>query len=422
MDFIDVLEKRNLLCDFTPEVREQLKERSTAYLGVDPTSKSLHVGHLASLLTMKRLKECGHRPIILIGGATSMVGDPSGKSDERKLLFEEELEANKRQITEQIRGIVGDIEIIDNLDWFEGLTFIDFIRDVGKHITVNYMQSKESVKNRIDNDGISFTEFSYQLMQAHDFCELHKKKNCKIQIGGSDQWGNITTGIELINKKLGEQAHGITINLLTDENGNKFGKTDSGDSKIWLNKSKTTPYDFYQFWINLSDNEAIEFIKVFSFKDLNEIEDLIQEHQNNPSSNILQKQLAYEMTELVHSNKDAEKAKKSSEILYGKNPIRTIKSLSEEEVISIFIDVPHFEISHDELKNGEITILDVLYGKTNFVQSKSKAKRCIEGNSVKINGEKITDENKILSEDDLIANKYIVAQSTKKNKFLLVTK
>ena len=420
MNFAEELKWRGMMQDVMPGTEEQFqKEITSAYVGFDPTADSLHIGSLVQIMILVHLQRCGHKPFALVGGATGMVGDPSGKSKERNLLDEKTLNHNLNAVQKQLEQFLdfdcgaNSAEVVNNYDWFKDLNFLDFIRDVGKHISINYMMAKDSVKSRLET-GMSFTEFSYQLVQGYDFYWLWKNKNCKVQLGGSDQWGNIVTGTELIRRKGGGQAFAITTPLIEKADGGKFGKTESGN--IWLDKAKTSPYKFYQFWLNSSDEDSKNYIKIFTLKTQQEIEKLITEHNKTPHLRILQKAIAEEVTIRVHSAEDLKMAIKASSILFGKSTAEDLKSLDEGTFLSVFEGVTQFEISKADLNSG---ILDVLAGKTQTFSSKGDARRMIEANSVSINKEKITEDFQ-LSEKDLLNGKYILAQKGKKNYFLII--
>jgi tyrosyl-tRNA synthetase len=403
-----------------PGTQEQFqKEMTAAYIGFDPTADSLHIGSLVQIMILVHLQKAGHKPFALVGGATGMVGDPSGKSKERNLLDEKELNHNLACVQKQLEQFLdfdcgeNSAEVVNNHEWFNGLSFLDFIRDVGKHISINYMLAKDSVKSRLDT-GMSFTEFSYQLVQGYDFYWLWENKNCKVQLGGSDQWGNIVTGTELIRRKGKGEAFAITTPLIKKADGGKFGKTESGN--VWLNKSKTSAYKFYQFWLNTSDEDAKNYIKIFTLLSQKEITKLTKEHEEAPHLRILQKAIAEEVTTRVHSADDLEMAIKASSILFGKSTAEDLNSLDEDTFLSVFEGVPQFEMSKADLGLG---ILDVLAEKTQIFASKGEARRMIKSNAVSINKEKITEDVQ-LTENDLLNGKYILAQKGKKNYFLII--
>lgn len=420
MNFVEELKWRGMIQDIMPGTEEQFqKEITSAYIGFDPTADSLHIGSLVQIMILVHLQRCGHKPFALVGGATGMVGDPSGKSKERNLLDEKTLNHNLNSVQKQLEQFldfdcgVNSAEVVNNYDWFKDLNFLDFTRDVGKHISINYMMAKDSVKSRLET-GMSFTEFSYQLVQGYDFYWLWKNKNCKVQLGGSDQWGNIVTGTELIRRKGEGQAFAITTPLIEKADGGKFGKTESGN--VWLDKAKTSPYKFYQFWLNSSDEDSKNYIKIFTLKNQQEIEKLITEHDETPHLRILQKAIADEVTTRVHSTEDLEMAIKASSILFGNSTAEDLKSLDEDTFLSIFEGVPQFEMKKEDLSAG---ILDVLAEKTAVFESKGEARRMIQSNAVSINKEKITEDFQ-LSNNNLLNGKYILAQKGKKNYFLII--
>ena len=420
MNFVEELKWRGMIHDIMPGTQKQFeKEMTAAYIGFDPTADSLHIGSLVQIMILVHLQKCGHKPFALVGGATGMVGDPSGKSNERNLLDENTLNHNLSCMQKQLEQFLNfdcgenSAEVVNNQDWFKDLTFLDFIRDIGKHISINYMMAKDSVKSRLET-GMSFTEFSYQLVQGYDFYWLWENKNCKVQLGGSDQWGNIVTGTELIRRKGKGEAFAITTPLIKKADGGKFGKTESGN--VWLDKSKTSVYKFYQFWLNTSDEDAKNFIKIFTLLSQKEITKLTKEHEEAPHLRILQKAIAEEVTTRVHSADDLAMAIKASSILFGKSTAEDLKSLDEDTFLSVFEGVPQFEMSKADLGLG---VLDVLAEKTQFFTSKGEARRMIQSNAVSINKEKIT-ENFQLTENDLLNGKYILAQKGKKNYFLII--
>lgn len=422
MSFIEELRWRGMIHDMMPGTEEQFaKEMTSAYIGFDPTGDSLHIGSLVQIMILVHLQKAGHKPYALVGGATGMVGDPSGKSAERNLLDEETLNHNVACIHKQLEKFLdfdceNAAEMVNNYDWFKNMNFLDFIRDTGKHITVNYMMAKDSVKTRLET-GLSFTEFSYQLVQGYDFYWLWKNKNCKVQLGGSDQWGNIVTGTELIRRKAGGEAFACTTPLIKKADGTKFGKTEGGN--VWLDKTKTSPYKFYQYWINASDEDASNYIRIFTLKTKVEIEVLEAEHKAAPHLRILQKALAEDITIRVHSKEDLDAAINASEVLFkkGKEAVEALKSLPENVFTDIFEGVPQAEVNLAELKNG-ITIVDALATKTGFLNSNGEARRALKENSVSVNKDKVG-EDKMLTEDDLISGKYILLQRGKKNNFLV---
>lgn len=419
-DFIEELRWRGLLQDIMPGTEDLLKKETvSAYIGFDPTADSLHIGSLTQIFTLLRFQKAGHKPIALIGGATGMVGDPSGKSAERNLLDEEALNKNVAGIKHQLEKFLdfnsgaNGAELVNNYDWMKDYSFINFIRDIGKHLTVSYMMAKDSVKNRLEN-GMSFTEFSYQLLQAYDFYYLYKHKNCKLQMGGSDQWGNITSGTELVRRKASGEAFGITTQLIKKADGTKFGKTESGN--IWLDKTKTSPYKFFQYWINTSDIDAKNFIKIFTFLSKEEIDALITEQDKDPGKRLLQKALAKELTCLVHSEADYNAAVETSTVLFN-GELKDLSNLDEETFLDVFDGVPQFQISKSELE-GSINVLDFLAEKTQVLPSKSEARKLIQGGGISINKAKVETHDLILNSTFLINNKYILIQKGKKNYFL----
>ncbi len=428
MNFVEELSWRGMLHDMMPGTEEQLqKEMTSAYVGFDPTAESLHIGSLAPIILLKRFQLAGHKPFALVGGATGMIGDPSGKSQERNLLNEESLQRNLNGIRKQLEKFIdfeGDGEnkavMVNNYDWMKELSFLDFIRDVGKHITVNYMMAKDSVKKRFDPDskvGMSFTEFTYQLVQGYDFYWLNQNMNCKLQMGGSDQWGNITTGTELIRRMAGGEAFALTIPLIKKADGTKFGKTESGN--VWLDPNLTSPYKFYQFWLNTSDEDAENYIKIFTFLTKAEIEALIATHREAPHQRALQQKLAEEVTVMVHSREDYEMAVEASQILFGKGTAENLRSLDEQTFLAVFEGVPQFTVSKAELVEG-VNVLDLLAEKAMVFPSKGELRRTIKGNGLSINKEKYTDQEGQITTDYLIGDKYILVQKGKKNYFLVI--
>jgi len=419
MNFIEELKWRGMIHDIMPGTEDQFeKEMTSAYIGFDPTADSLHIGSLVQIMILVHLQRCGHKPFALVGGATGMVGDPSGKSKERNLLDEKTLNHNLTSVQKQLEQFLdfdcgeNSAEVVNNYDWFKEFNFLDFIRDVGKHMSVNYMLAKDSVKSRMET-GMSFTEFSYQLVQGYDFYWLWKNKNCKVQLGGSDQWGNIVTGTELVRRKGEGKAFAVTTPLIKKVDGGKFGKTESGN--VWLDKTKTSPYKFYQFWLNVTDEDSKNYIKIFTLKSQQEIEKLISEHDEAPHLRILQKAIADEVTTRVHSKEDLEMTINASSVLFGKSTAEDLKSLDEDTFLSVFEGVPQFEMSKVDLGLG---ILDIVAEKTQIFASKGEARRMILSNAVSINKEKITEDFQ-LSENDLLSRKYILVQKGKKNYFLI---
>lgn len=419
-DFIAELRWRGLLHDMTPETEALLaKERVSGYIGFDPTSDSLHIGNLSQIITLMRFQKAGHRPIALVGGATGMVGDPSGKTAERSLLDEQTLLKNIAGVREQLSRFldfsdpVNGAELVNNYDWMKGYSFLEFIRDVGKHISVNYMMAKDSVKNRLET-GMSFTEFSYQLIQAFDYYKLFTEKNCKIQMGGSDQWGNITTGTELIRRKCGGEACALTTALVTKSDGSKFGKSESGN--VWLDRAKTSPYRFYQFWINTSDDDAGEYIKKFTFLGKDEIQRLIEEHQKDPGQRPLQKALAKEVTVMVHGEDDYRQAVEASKVLFS-GGVDDLVSLDDGTFEDVFEGVPRFSLERPELER-KIGVLELLAEKGNVFPSKGEARKMIQGGGVSINKQKVASHDMVIDTSHLIRNKYILIQKGKKSYYL----
>lgn len=430
MDFIEELRWRGMIHDMMPGTEEQLKkEMTTAYVGIDPTADSLHIGHLCGVMMLRHFQRCGHKPLALIGGATGMIGDPSGKSQERNLLTEEILRHNVACIKEQLSRFLnfdGDsancAELVNNYDWMKDFTFLDFAREVGKHITVNYMMAKDSVKKRLNGearDGLSFTEFTYQLLQGYDFLHLNATKNCKLQMGGSDQWGNITTGTELIRRTNGGEAYALTCPLITKADGGKFGKTESGN--VWLSAEYTSPYKFCQFWLNVSDADAEKYIKIFTFIGKEECEALIEEHRAAPHLRLLQKRLAKDVTIMVHSEEDYNKAMDAAGILFGNASQDQLAQLDEKTFLDVFEGVPTFEISKEALSAG-IRAVDLLTDHAAVFPSKGEMRKMAQGGGVAINKEKLAAFDAIIDEKALLNSKYILAQRGKKNYFLLIAK
>lgn len=417
-----------MIHDVMPDTEEQLlKEMTAGYVGIDPTADSLHIGHLVGVMMLKHLQIAGHKPIALVGGATGMIGDPSGKSAERNLLTELELRKNEDGLKKQLAKFL-DFEseipnkalLVNNYDWMKEFSFLEFIRDIGKHITVNYMMAKDSVKKRISSEsksGMSFTEFSYQLVQGYDFLHLYQAENCKLQMGGADQWGNITTGTELIRRKLGHEsnAFALTCPLITKADGGKFGKTESGN--IWLDPERTSPYEFYQFWLNVSDEDAEKYIKIFTLLSGPEIGSLIKEHKDAPHLRLLQKTLAKDITIRVHSEADYNSAIEASQILFGKGTTEMLRNMNERTLLSVFKGVPQAEVLRSDFDGG-IQILDFLSAKAGAFKSNGEARRMLKDNAVAINKAKIKEDYN-LSSSDLLNNKYILVQKGKKNYFLV---
>jgi len=426
MNFVEELRWRGMLHDIMPGTEEELnKGIVSGYIGFDPTADSLHVGHLTQIMTLIHFQRAGHKPFALVGGATGMVGDPSGKSAERNLLSEDVLNQNVEALKSQLAKFLdfdsdapNSAEMVNNYDWFKSFSFLDFIRDVGKHITVNYMMAKDSVKKRLEGEtGMSFTEFSYQLVQGYDFYWLWKNKNCKVQMGGSDQWGNIVTGTELIRRKDSGAAYAITTQLIKKADGTKFGKTESG--AVWLDAKKTSPYKFYQFWLNASDEDAKNWIRIFSLKGKEEIEALEKEHDVAPHLRVLQKALAAEITVRTHSEDALQTALKTSDFLFGNGPVDFLEQLSDEGVLEVFEGVQQFNVSKNELAAG-LSATDLLAEKSKVFPSKGEARKMIQGGGVAINREKLADAAQILNVDSLVKGKYLIAQKGKKNYFLLI--
>ena len=425
MNFIEELKWRGMLHDIMPGTEELLqKETCSAYLGIDPTADSLHIGHLVGLMLLSHLQRSGHRPIALLGGATGMIGDPSGKSQERNLLDEETLRHNQECIRKQISkflkfdtGEPNSAILVNNYDWMSKFSFLEFIRDIGKHITVNYMMAKDSVKKRFngEGDGMSFTEFSYQLVQGYDFFYLYQNYGCKLQMGGSDQWGNITTGTELIRRKLNGEAYALTCPLITKADGGKFGKTEKGN--IWLDPVRTSPYAFYQFWLNCSDEDSKRYIRIFTYYTKEEVEAMEREHEAAPHLRVLQKALAKDLTVRVHSQEDYDAAVKASEILFGKGTTEDLASLSETMFLSVFDGVPQFDVPASVLENG-CGVVDFLAEHTKIFASKGEARRMLKDNGVSINKAKVK-EDAVVTKDNLLNQRYILVQKGKKNYYII---
>ena len=425
LDFIEELEWRGMLHQAIPETRSHCQEKMrTAYIGFDPTSDSLHIGNLVGIMLLKHFQLAGHRPIALVGGATGMIGDPSGKSKERQLLDEKTLRRNQDAIKEQLSRFL-DFDtaqpnhaiLVNNYDWMKDISFIGFIRDIGKHITVNYMMAKDSVKNRLSedaNEGMSFTEFTYQLVQAYDYLHLHREYDCTLQMGGSDQWGNITTGTELLRRIDQSKGYALTAPLITKADGSKFGKSEQGN--IWLDADKTTPFAFYQYWINASDEDAARFIKLFTLLDQTTIDAIVNEHTEAPHLRKLQQRLAEEVTLMVHGSDELQKAQKATQVLYGKSTFDDLKSLDEKTFLSVFQGVPQARIGRSEFP---MTIVDALSERSNFLASKGEARRALKENSVSVNKQKVGTEFEITA-DNLINGKYVLINRGKKKTFLLV--
>ena len=420
-NFIEELTWRGMIHDIMPGTEEELlKQRSSGYIGFDPTADSLHVGHLVQIMTLVHFPRAGHKPFALVGGATGMVGDPSGKSQERNLLDAETLNHNVACVKSQLEKFLdfsgeNAAEMVNNYDWFQNMSFLDFIRDVGKHITVNYMLSKDSVKKRLET-GMSFTEFSYQLVQGYDFYHLNLHHNCIVQMGGSDQWGNIVTGTELIRRKSGGEAYAVTTPLIKKADGTKFGKTEGGS--VWLDPEKTSPYQFYQFWLNSSDADSVNYIRIFTLRSKEEIEALETEHNEAPHLRLLQKAIAEDITTRVHGAEALHAAIAASNILFGKSTSDDLKSLSEKDFFSVFEGVPQATISREEFGDG-ISIVEAMAAKTNFLASNGEARRELKANAIAVNKEKVT-ESFVITAEHLINNKYVLLGKGKKNNYILV--
>jgi tyrosyl-tRNA synthetase len=427
MNFVEELSWRGMIHDMMPGTEELLaKEMVTAYVGIDPTADSLHIGHLVGVMMLRHLQRTGHKPIALVGGATGMIGDPSGKSVERNLLDEAALRHNQECIKMQLSKFLdfdsdapNAAEMVNNYDWMKEFSFLDFIRDVGKHITVNYMMSKDSVKKRLTGearDGMSFTEFTYQLVQGYDFLYLNQHKGCKLQMGGSDQWGNITTGTELIRRKTGGEAFALTCPLITKADGGKFGKTESGN--VWLSKDYTSPYKFFQFWLNVSDEDAEKYLKIFTFIAKEEYEQLVNEHREAPHLRILQKRLAKEVTIMVHSEEDYNAAVEASQILFGNATADALAKLDEETFLSVFEGVPQFEVEKSLLDAG-VNVVELVATSTNIFPSKGEARKMVQGGGVSINKNKVESVEHTVSSSVLLNGKFLLIQKGKKNYFII---
>ena len=428
MNFVEELRWRGMLHDIMPGTEDILKKECiTAYVGIDPTADSLHIGHLCSVMMLKHFQRCGHKPIVLVGGATGMIGDPSGKSDERNLLDEDTLRHNQEAIRLQLQKFLdfGDdapnaAELVNNYDWMKDVTFLDFTRNIGKHITVNYMMSKDSVKRRLNGEfsaGMSFTEFTYQLLQGFDFLHLYRTKNCKLQMGGSDQWGNITTGTELIRRIEQSEAFALTCPLITKADGTKFGKTETGN--IWLSAEYTSPYKFYQFWLNTADEDAERYIKIFTELPHDEIAALVAEHKNVPHERKLQRRLAEEVTVMVHSREALQMAVEASAILFGNATKEMLSRIDEQTLLSLFEGVPRFTIDRGLLQSG-VQPLTLLAELTNIFPSKGEARKTIQANGLSLNKEKLTDIDRLIGLDSLIGDKYLIVQKGKKNYYCII--
>lgn len=428
-NFIEEVTWRGMLHDVMPGTEEHLLEQMrAAYVGIDPTADSLHIGHLVSVMLLRHFQLAGHKPYALVGGATGMVGDPSGKSNERNLLDEEALRHNQNAIKEQLSrfldfnsGADNAAVLVNNYDWMKDFSFLEFIRTVGKHITVNYMMAKDSVKKRLNGefaDGMSFTEFCYQLMQGYDFLHLYKENNITLQMGGSDQWGNITTGTELIRRTLSEKAYALTCPLITKADGTKFGKSEGGN--IWLSAEYTSPYKFYQYWVNVTDVDAERYIKIFTFISREDIEALIKEHAEAPHLRVLQRRLADEVTVMVHGQEQLDNAIKASNILFGNSSAEDLKQLDEKTFLEVFDGVPQAEVSKADIEAG-LGIVDAIAGKSNFMPSNGEARRSLQANSISVNKEKVTEEY-VVTSNDLINGQFVLLQKGKKNYFVLHVK
>ena len=431
MNFVDELRWRGMLHQMMPGTEELLSSGMvTAYLGIDPTADSLHIGHLCGVMMLRHFQRAGHKPLALVGGATGMIGDPSGKSAERNLLTEDVLRHNVACIKQQLSRFLdfdsdapNAAELVNNYDWMKDYSFLDFAREIGKHITVNYMMAKDSVKRRLNgeaSDGLSFTEFTYQLLQGYDFLHLYESKGCRLQMGGSDQWGNITTGTELIRRKLGADAtaYALTCPLITKADGKKFGKTEQGN--VWLDKRYTTPYKFYQFWLNVGDAEAERYIRIFTSLEREEIEHLIEEHRQDPGRRALQKRLGEEVTCMVHGRADYEMALEASNILFGRATKENLLKLDEDTLLAVFDGVPHYEVAREQVIGAKA--VDLLAGTTDVFPSKGEMRKMTQGGGVSLNKEKLQVFDRLLTEEDLIDGKYIIAQRGKKNYALITVK
>ena len=433
MNFVEELRWRGMVHTMMPGTEELLsKEMVTAYLGIDPTADSLHIGHLCGVMMLRHFQRCGHKPLAPIGGATGMIGDPSGKSQERNLLNEETLRHNVACIKEQLARFLdfdsdapNKAELVNNYDWMREYSFLDFAREIGKCITVNYMMAKDSVKRRLNGefqDGMSFTEFTYQLLQGYDFLHLYQTKNCKLQMGGSDQWGNITTGTELIRRKLGSEneAFALTCPLITKADGKKFGRTEQGN--IWLDRNRTTPYAFYQFWLNVADEDAERYIKIFTSLDQETISSLVQEHSQDPGRRILQKRLAEEVTVMVHGRQDYEMAVEASNILFGKATKESLTKLNEQTLLDVMNGVPQYEFDRTLLQGEGVKAVNLTTEAAPCFPSKGEMRKLTQGGGVSLNKEKLTAFDQLITEDDLLDGKYLLVQQGKKKYFLLIAK
>ena len=433
MNFIEELTWRGMIHQMMPGTEELLnRETVTAYVGIDPTADSLHIGHLCGVMMLRHFQRCGHKPLALVGGATGMIGDPSGKSQERNLLNEETLRHNVACIKGQLARFLdfeseapNKAELVNNYDWMKDYSFLDFAREIGKCITVNYMMAKDSVKRRLNGefqDGMSFTEFTYQLLQRYDFLHLYQTKNCKLQMGGSDQWGNITTGAELIRRKLGSEneAFALTCPLITKADGRKFGKTENGN--IWLDRNRTSPYAFYQFWLNVADEDAERYIKIFTSLDRPTVEDLVAQHRQDPGLRLLQKRLAEEVTVMVHSREDYEAAVEASNILFGKSTKDSLVKLDEQTLLDVFAGVPQFTFDRSLLEGEGVKAVDLTVEHTQCFASKGEMRKLTQGGGVSLNKEKLTAADRPITSADLLDGKYLLVQQGKKKYFLLIAK
>ena len=433
MNFIEELTWRGMIHQMMPGTEELLnRETVTAYVGIDPTADSLHIGHLCGVMMLRHFQRCGHKPLALVGGATGMIGDPSGKSQERNLLNEETLRHNVACIKGQLARFLdfeseapNKAELVNNYDWMKDYSFLDFAREIGKCITVNFMMAKDSVKRRLNGefqDGMSFTEFTYQLLQGYDFLHLYQTKNCKLQMGGSDQWGNITTGAELIRRKLGSEneAFALTCPLITKADGRKFGKTENGN--IWLDRNRTSPYAFYQFWLNVADEDAERYIKIFTSLDRPTVEDLVAQHRQDPGLRLLQKRLAEEVTVMVHSREDYEAAVEASNILFGKSTKDSLVKLDEQTLLDVFAGVPQFTFDRSLLEGEGVKAVDLTVEHTQCFASKGEMRKLTQGGGVSLNKEKLTAADRPITSADLLDGKYLLVQQGKKKYFLLIAK
>ena len=433
MDFVEELTWRGMIHQMMPGTDEMLKQgMATAYLGIDPTADSLHIGHLCGVMMLRHFQRCGHKPLALVGGATGMIGDPSGKSQERNLLDEATLAHNVACIKAQLARFLdfdsdaeNKAELVNNYDWMKNYSFLDFAREIGKCITVNYMMAKDSVKRRLNGeaqDGMSFTEFTYQLLQGYDFLHLYQEKNCRLQLGGSDQWGNITTGTELIRRKLGNEneAFALTCPLITKADGKKFGKTEKGN--IWLDRTRTSPYQFYQFWLNVADEDAERYIKIFTSLTREEIESIVEEHKQDPGRRVLQRRLAEEVTVMVHSRADYELAVEASNILFGKATKESLVKLDEQTLLDVFSGVPQFEVSRSLFDGEGVKAVDLVAEHSKCFASKGEMRKLTQGGGVSINKEKLAAFDQPLTASDLLDDKYVLVQQGKKKYFLIIAK